>query len=781
MDDFDANTTSDAHSSTIDECKFDYNPVNYDTYNLPSEWNQSTIESMNQCRNDINPSVQFDHLLRAAISSSVKGNAAIENTDRSYLKYVDGNISKHEIIEYEEDETCMNLGKRFKPKFMQMCSEMDSAVFEITEAPIEKPDAGGIIKKGIQIIRGDFNHDYTKIPSNSHFSITTVPQLKNQNLLKISGNRKKFSIASLFGSNQGLKDLDAGCKSIDNLNGFNQIMDSCLALHQERVVGNIQESVKKKGIRFSIHTSHEERTINEINEKLVAGGLPDLKSCMLTQREVLKRKKKRELIKEKIAGLMYTFIVFGALLSLGTFLTLRMLNEFTSVEIISSIKSKSIIHQDEATVKIDCHTYLGSKTGDVISFRGIPYVDTPVKRWKKHSKNTCSNNEKHKIINATEYGDMCMQTSDDKKTVVGSEDCLFLNIWTRSLTSRLPVVVFIHEGEFLTGSGNLGSKYDLYNFIAEKIVLISFNYRLNIFGFFVTGSHTNFGLDDQLVALSWIQENVQYFGGDPDRVTLFGEGTGALSSLALSLSERSSDLFQSIWISHLPDKALEFKTISFNTAKLKNREYFFSKFNCTNYNCLRALDSKELCKSYENFAGYDLESNFIIDSNVFNQATEKFFAEARAKTISADFLTHPFLLAKISIIIGTSFSRPFNLNFTNTAKLCYLYRLFNRLSLQPQVSLFHYNLEFNETIFKYLDEKSDEQSIDTIAIFDRYDKFEKYGEVAVEFQKGIRSQFIYLVNGDTSKFSWAKYPNDSIILKPGLAKSNNFFENVCEL
>ncbi|XP_029464246.1 fatty acyl-CoA hydrolase precursor, medium chain-like [Rhinatrema bivittatum] len=163
------------------------------------------------------------------------------------------------------------------------------------------------------------------------------------------------------------------------------------------------------------------------------------------------------------------------------------------------------------------------------------------------------------VRDATSYPPMCLQTLDflelmkeamqvDFPSLPLSEDCLFLNIYTpahHSKKSKLPVMMWIHGGGFVSGGASFfdGSVLSSY----ENVVMVSIQYRLGVLGFFSTGdehAHGNWGLLDQLAALHWIQENIEYFGGDPDSVTIFGESAGGISVSTLILCPLSKGLFQ---------------------------------------------------------------------------------------------------------------------------------------------------------------------------------------------------------------------------------------------
>lgn len=120
-----------------------------------------------------------------------------------------------------------------------------------------------------------------------------------------------------------------------------------------------------------------------------------------------------------------------------------------------------------------------------------------------------------------------------------SEDCLYLNIWTpaQSLEGRLPVMFWIHGGAFVTGYGH-SAHFDGEHFARQGVILVTINYRLNIFGWMVhpelsaenqRGISGNYGLMDQIAALRWVKRNIMAFGGDPDKITIAGQSAGAMS------------------------------------------------------------------------------------------------------------------------------------------------------------------------------------------------------------------------------------------------------------
>ena len=130
------------------------------------------------------------------------------------------------------------------------------------------------------------------------------------------------------------------------------------------------------------------------------------------------------------------------------------------------------------------------------------------------------------------------------EVVIPGEDCLNLNVWTPDVgAGGLPVLVWIHGGSFMNGSGSVGA-YDGAAFARDGVVCVTINYRLAAEGFLFLGDGlANLGLLDQLAALRWVQENIGAFGGDPGRVTVAGESAGAMSVTTLLSMPLASGLF----------------------------------------------------------------------------------------------------------------------------------------------------------------------------------------------------------------------------------------------
>ena len=205
-------------------------------------------------------------------------------------------------------------------------------------------------------------------------------------------------------------------------------------------------------------------------------------------------------------------------------------------------------------------------TLDVNVFQGIRYASA--KRWQSPEAPTFAEKSP---IKAQKFGSKCPQK--EAGTVVGSEDCLFLNIWAPALLgddagADLPVMVFIHGGAFVFGSGNDGmgttkanpveysSMYDGSELAARGVIVVTLNYRLGALGFLAyQGCGKNiylpgtvdgtYGIQDQVKVLEWVRDNIAQVGGDKDKVTIFGESAGAMSvGLHLFSSPAGKSLFQ---------------------------------------------------------------------------------------------------------------------------------------------------------------------------------------------------------------------------------------------
>jgi para-nitrobenzyl esterase len=243
-----------------------------------------------------------------------------------------------------------------------------------------------------------------------------------------------------------------------------------------------------------------------------------------------------------------------------------------------------------------------SKDG-VTRFLGIPYAKPPIGnlRWMPPQPVAKWTGAK----DATKFGPTCAQV-----TTLGpfagppnsNEDCLYLNVFTQDVKAKLPVLVWTHGGGYFDGASN---DYDATKLVKQgKLVVVTFNYRLNLFGFLAHPAletkgqpSGNYGVMDMQAVLHWVRQNIAAFGGDPSNVTLGGQSAGAGATTANLLSPGAKGLFhrailQSGGYTPFPTKA---------TAEDKGRK-FAAAAGCTPKNdkgsdiakCLRALPAAKI-------------------------------------------------------------------------------------------------------------------------------------------------------------------------------------------
>jgi para-nitrobenzyl esterase len=204
----------------------------------------------------------------------------------------------------------------------------------------------------------------------------------------------------------------------------------------------------------------------------------------------------------------------------------------------------------------------GSETNPEISaFKGIPFALPPTgdRRWKPAEPAP----KWQGVRLAEQYGPNCVQMPYPEGSFFSrpafptSEDCLYLNVWTPAdlaqgkADEKLPVMVWIHGGALTRGGGSIDT-YNGTNLANKGVVVVTINYRLGALGYFAHPELTkessrkasgNQGITDQIQALKWVQDNITAFGGDPDRVTIFGESAGSWSVNHLVASPLTKDLF----------------------------------------------------------------------------------------------------------------------------------------------------------------------------------------------------------------------------------------------
>ncbi|XP_077141107.1 neuroligin-3 isoform X3 [Ranitomeya variabilis] len=279
--------------------------------------------------------------------------------------------------------------------------------------------------------------------------------------------------------------------------------------------------------------------------------------------------------------------------------------------------------------------------GPVDQYLGVPYAAPPVgeKRFLPPEPPPSWSG----IRNATHFSPVCPQNiqnavpdimmpiwfTSNLDTVTGylqeqSEDCLYLNIYVPTEddirdTGAKPVMVYIHGGSYMEGSGNMidGSVLASYG----TVIVITLNYRVGVLGFLSTGDQAakgNYGLLDQIQALRWVSENVAFFGGDPRRITVFGSGIGASCVSLLTLSHHSEGLFQRAII----QSGSALSSWAVNYQPVKYTRLLAEKVGCNvldtvdMVDCLRQKNAKELVEQDIQPARYHVAFGPVIDGDV---------------------------------------------------------------------------------------------------------------------------------------------------------------------
>ncbi|XP_026868540.1 para-nitrobenzyl esterase [Electrophorus electricus] len=270
-------------------------------------------------------------------------------------------------------------------------------------------------------------------------------------------------------------------------------------------------------------------------------------------------------------------------------------------------------------VFVDCGWLRGRWESGAYSFKGIPYAIPPVgqHRWQPPVDLRDAGECWHSVYDATRFRSICAQVQPLGKDgrVLGQEDCLHLSVWTPSLqpAEPLPVMVWIHGGYLHMLSGQEKGYSPTEELASQaQTVFVSLNYRLNAFGFMAleilregspTNTSGNYGFMDQIQVLKWIQRNIHVFGGDPGKVTLFGQSSGGTSVWTLMMSPLAKGLFH---------RAIDMSGSYVYNASLESAEranlVFLRKTGCKDAACLRKLNIEQILQAipwdeYPSWAG----------------------------------------------------------------------------------------------------------------------------------------------------------------------------------
>uniref|UniRef100_A0A8C7Q5Y4 Carboxylesterase type B domain-containing protein n=1 Tax=Oncorhynchus mykiss TaxID=8022 RepID=A0A8C7Q5Y4_ONCMY len=297
--------------------------------------------------------------------------------------------------------------------------------------------------------------------------------------------------------------------------------------------------------------------------------------------------------------------------------------------------------------------------GPVEQYLGVPYATAPIgdRRFQPPE----APGSWQEIRNATAFAPVCPQNvhgvlpeimlpvwfTDNLDVAASyiqnqSEDCLYLNVYVPTEDGPLtkkhhestmnrprdedirdrrkkPVMLFIHGGSYMEGTGNMFDASVLAAY--GNVIVVSMNYRLGVLGFLSTGDQSakgNYGLLDQIQALRWLNENIGHFGGDPERITIFGSGAGASCVNLLILSHHSEGLFQRA----IAQSGSAISSWSVNYQPLKYTKILARKVGCSHsetaelVDCLRKKNFRELVDQDIQPARYHIAFGPVVDGDV---------------------------------------------------------------------------------------------------------------------------------------------------------------------
>nr|QIK02117.1 carboxylesterase 19 [Holotrichia parallela] len=287
----------------------------------------------------------------------------------------------------------------------------------------------------------------------------------------------------------------------------------------------------------------------------------------------------------------------------------------------------------------------------VDAFFGIPYAAPPINnlRFTPPQKHPGWNG----TLEASNYGPPCLQIPIANKQ---DEDCLYLNIWTPEYWHRYapkPVVIFFEGIEFSRSNQMHIPGQEL---AMEDVIVVTVNYRLNIFGFLCLGipeARGNLGLLDQYFAILWVKQNIQHFGGNPEKINLYGYSSGAASAVLHITSPRTAGLLQRIILSSgSPTSPWHMSKNPFAASKK-----FASMLKCLNeepkivLKCMQSKSASEILKTYQDYLELGNNELFLPVVDDFLSEADKYLPNDPTKSLKDGTYVQVAIMAGISKVI----------------------------------------------------------------------------------------------------------------------------------
>jgi para-nitrobenzyl esterase len=300
---------------------------------------------------------------------------------------------------------------------------------------------------------------------------------------------------------------------------------------------------------------------------------------------------------------------------------------------------------DPTLVTIEQGKLQGMEEDGILVWKGVPFAQPPIHdlRWKSPQPLQPWQG----IKSAQRYGNICPSTGYGEQSIYEippeemSEDCLYLNVWSPTISpkKKMPVFVWIHGGS-LTREGGTHPQYLGKNLAKKGIVYVSINYRLHAFGFLAhpelsaeneKGISGNYGMLDQISALEWVQKNISAFGGDPSNVTIGGESAGGWSVTLLTASPLAKGLFQQaiaqsgayLW----GGPHLQVAKNGYVSGEEEGKE-FMSKLNANSLEEIRAVPADSIVQLFFSNKN-NLSSEPIVDGYVFTEDVKDTYAQSK--------------------------------------------------------------------------------------------------------------------------------------------------------
>jgi carboxylesterase type B len=330
---------------------------------------------------------------------------------------------------------------------------------------------------------------------------------------------------------------------------------------------------------------------------------------------------------------------------------------------VSAFDSNNDLHISSPNFAVQ-GSYATNISSTVRQFLGIPFAEPPI--GEHRFRPPVTKKRYQDTLNATSFGPSCMQYDNGSPSVfnqylshtqgltVGqSEDCLTLNIWTPPEDEigddLLPVMIWIPGGALVSG-GAAVPNYNGARFVsAQKMLMVTINYRVNIFGFpgaaGLDGRHLNPGLLDQRKAVEWLYENIALFGGDPEKMTLFGQSAGGSSTDFWTYAWPNDPLVRGFIVM---SGAVGNRQFAMN--RTENFTYVADQVGCggldkdDELNCMQEVNATDIIEIYNRYnatanGGRDLAFGAMADEEMIpSNWTERRERGLISKLASANFL-----------------------------------------------------------------------------------------------------------------------------------------------